>query len=69
MASLSADIEKLSLLQGAKFLRAYLECSDEIQAGIRGLVEILDDPDTDDDDRDTTLSTLADALFPDPMDL
>jgi lambda repressor-like predicted transcriptional regulator len=68
MATLNCEIEKLTLLQAAKFLRAYLECSDEIQAGIRGMLEILNDPNTDDDDRDMTLITLADALFPNPHD-
>ena len=66
MATLNPEIEKLTLLQAAKFLRAYLECSDEIQAGIRKMLEILNDPSTDEDDRDMTLFTLADALFPDP---
>jgi DNA-binding XRE family transcriptional regulator len=51
-------------MQAAKFLRAYLECSDEIQAGIREMLDILNDPETDEDDRDMTLITLADALFP-----
>ena len=66
MATLTPEIEKLTILQAAKFLHAYLECSDEIQAGIRNLLEILDNPETDDDDRDMTLITLADALFPRP---
>jgi lambda repressor-like predicted transcriptional regulator len=68
MATLQHEIEKLTLLQAAKFLRAYLECSDEIQAGIREMLEILNDPNTDDDDRDSTLITLADALFFNPND-
>lgn len=68
MATLDCEIEKLTLLQAAKFLRAYLECSNEIQAGIRGMLEILNDPNTDEDDRDRTLITLADALFPNPHD-
>jgi lambda repressor-like predicted transcriptional regulator len=66
MAALTPEIEKLSLLQATEFLRAYIECSDEIQAGIRDMLDILDDPDTDEDDRDSTLITLADALFPNP---
>ncbi len=68
MATLTPEIEKLTLLQAAKFLHAYLECSDEIRAGIRNLLEILNDPNTDEDDRDMTLFTLADALFPDPSE-
>jgi len=68
MATLTPEIEKLALLQATKFLRAYLECSDEIQAGIRDMLELLNDPNTDEDDRDMTLFTLADALFPNPHD-
>ncbi|MGA2035391.1 MAG: helix-turn-helix transcriptional regulator [Thermoguttaceae bacterium] len=68
MATLSPEIEKLTLLQAATFLRAYLECSDEIQAGIRDLLEILNDPNTEEDDHDMTLITLANALFPNPRD-
>ena len=68
MATLTPEIEKLTLLQAAKFLRAYLECSDEIQAGIHDLLDILNDPNTDEDDRDMTLLTLADALFPAPRE-
>ncbi len=68
MATLDCEIERLTLLQAAKFLRAYLECSDEIQAGIRGMLEILNDANTDEHDRNMTLITLADALFPDPRD-
>ena len=67
MATLTPEIEKLAILQASKFLRAYVECSDEIQAGIRNLLQILNDPNTDEDDRDMTLFTLADALFPDPL--
>jgi lambda repressor-like predicted transcriptional regulator len=68
VTTIPPEIERLTLLQAAKFLRAYLECSDEIQAGIRDMLEILNDPNTDEDDRDMTLITLADALFPDPHD-
>jgi predicted XRE-type DNA-binding protein len=66
MATLEQEINKLQLLQGAKFLRAYLECSDNVQAGIRELLDVVNDPETDDDDRESTLMTLADALFPNP---
>jgi plasmid maintenance system antidote protein VapI len=66
MATLEQEINTLQLLQGTKFLRAYLECSDEVQTGIRELLNVLNDPETDDDDRESTLMTLADALFPNP---
>jgi lambda repressor-like predicted transcriptional regulator len=65
-STLQNDIQKLQLLQATKFLRAYLECSDQIQAAIREMLDILNDPETDEDDRDMTLFTLADSLFPDP---
>jgi predicted XRE-type DNA-binding protein len=66
--TLDRDLQKLQTLQGAKFLQAYLECSDEIQKAIREMLEILNDPETDDDDRESTLFTLADALFPNPYE-
>lgn len=53
-----------NLLFAAKFLHAYAECSDEIQAGIREMVNIIVDESTDDDDRAMAAATLADALFP-----
>lgn len=68
MAVLNCEIEQLTLLQAAKVLRAFLECSDEIQAGIRDMLEIVNDPNTDESDRNMTLTTLADALFPNPRD-
>lgn len=56
----------MGILQGAKFLQAYLECSDEIQESVRELVAIVYDPNTDADDRIMSLHTLADALLPHP---
>jgi lambda repressor-like predicted transcriptional regulator len=65
MTTLERDIRQLTLMQAAKFLRAYLECSDAIQTHIRELLPIISDPNTDSDDREMTLATLADLLFPD----
>jgi lambda repressor-like predicted transcriptional regulator len=65
MTTLERDIRQLTLLQATKFLRAYLECSDAIQAHIRELLPIVNDPNTDADDREMSLATLADLLFPD----
>lgn len=56
---------KLHTLTGVKFLHAFMECSDAIQEGIRELVQIVHDPDTDEEDRSMAMFTLADALFPD----
>ncbi len=64
--TLETNIQKLQMLQAAQFLRAYLECSDEIQTDIRAMLDILTDPETDEDDCEMTLMTLADALFPNP---
>ena len=66
MNVLDNEIERLDFLRGSKFLQAYLECSDEIQSGIRDMLQILNDPDVDSDDREMTLVTLVDALFPHP---
>lgn len=60
------EIEKLELLKNAKILQAYLECSSEIQAGIREMLKVINDPNVDPDDREMALYTLADALFPSP---
>lgn len=66
MTVIDKDIEKLELLQGAKFLHAYLECSDPIQKSIVELLGVVCDKDVDPDDRDMALFTLADCLFPNP---
>lgn len=58
------ELTKSDLLAGTKFLHAYLECSDAVQAGIREMLAIVLDPDADPDDRDMAAFTLADALFP-----
>lgn len=62
--------EQLSdLKQAAKFrtfLHTFAECSDDIQKGILDMLEILDNPESDEDDRALAIHTLADALFPNP---
>lgn len=47
-------------------LHAFMECSDQVQADIRELVKLLNDPTIDSDDRYSICLTLADALFPNP---
>ena len=64
MTVIEKDIEKLELLQGAKFLHAFLECSDAIQKCIIELLGVVCDQGVDPDDRDMALFTLADCLFP-----
>ena len=48
----------------AQWLRAYVECSDEVQSVIDDMVEIIADADADDDDREMAVATLIEALFP-----
>lgn len=62
----SLGSSKQDLLYSAKVLHAFAECSDEIQAGILEVLEVLIDPETDPDDRQLAIATLADALFPNP---
>jgi hypothetical protein len=58
-------VETLAAAQhAAKLLRAYLECSNSIQTGIREMLDILSDPETDEDAYEMTLFTLEEALFP-----
>ena len=52
----------------AGVLHAYLEASDEIQAGIKQMLDIVYDADAHEDERVMALHTLADALFPHPHD-
>lgn len=48
----------------AKMFRAYLECSDEIQAVVRDMVDIVNDPNCDQDEKQAAIHTIAEALFP-----
>lgn len=43
-------------------IQTYLECSEELQAGIRDMLNILKDPETNNDDYYMSLATLAEAL-------
>ena len=48
------------------FLRAYLECSDEVQQAIREMLQVLEGPSTSEEQRQMAISTIADALFRNP---
>ena len=48
----------------ADVFQAYLECSDEIQAAIRDMVQVVNSPDAIQDEREAALVTIAEALFP-----
>ena len=47
-----------------KFLRAYLECSDELQECAREMIAIADSEESDADERNMAIDTLAEILFP-----
>lgn len=48
----------------ARLVRAYLECSDEMQQVIRDMVQIVEAPDADEDEREMAFRTIEEALFP-----
>lgn len=48
----------------AKCFRAYLECSGQVQGVIREMAEIVSSPESDEQEREMALGTLAEALFP-----
>ena len=47
-----------------KIRHALKECSDEVRQIVEELLDVLDDPETDDDDHAMTLATIREALFP-----
>jgi DNA-binding phage protein len=48
----------------ADLMRAFLECSDEVQNAIIEMAQIVNDPDADPDDQEMALATIQEALFP-----
>jgi lambda repressor-like predicted transcriptional regulator len=48
----------------AQVFRAFLECSDEVQAAIREMVEIVNDPEASEDEKYSASLTISEALFP-----
>lgn len=64
MSAIESELAKQQALLAAKLLHSYLECGDVIQAGIRKMLDVIDDPATDEDDRVMALHSLAEALFP-----
>lgn len=50
--------------QFADVFQSYLECSDEVQAAIIEMVKIVKAPDATDEERESALETMAEALFP-----
>ena len=48
----------------AQCFRAYLECSDHVQDVIRDMVNLVNDPETDEEIREAAHATITEALFP-----
>ncbi len=48
----------------AQWMHALMECSDVVQGVIRDMVEIMVDPDADDEDKEMAKATFLEALFP-----
>lgn len=48
----------------ADVFQAYLECSNEIQAAIREMVDIVHSDDATEDEREAAVITIAESLFP-----
>lgn len=48
----------------AQVFRAYIEASDEVQAVICDMCELINCAETDPDDREAAVATLTEALFP-----
>lgn len=48
----------------ADLMRAYMECSDEVQDAILEMTRIVNDPDAEPDEKEMALLTIQEALFP-----
>lgn len=65
MATISAkDLLSQNAFNAAKFLRAYKECSKEIQLIVDEMIEIVADDSIDWDDRTHAVDVIIEALFP-----
>jgi hypothetical protein len=62
---LHSEVARIAAYQGLLFIKAYLECSDEMRECIDSIVGCIFDPKTDEDDRDMSLTSVFDALFED----
>lgn len=58
------DILNNEVGQFAAFLRAYKECSPQVQAVVDEMVSIINDPDSTDEDREHASATILEALMP-----
>lgn len=62
--ALELKSKELSFEIGAKFVRAYLECSEAVRGIVQDMLEILGDEEADEEERHMALVTLGEALFP-----
>ena len=65
----ASDAKMESLKAAAQLhgiFRAFMECSNELQEHACSMFAIISDPETTEDERQLTLMTLADILFPNP---
>jgi DNA-binding XRE family transcriptional regulator len=60
--SISAD--RLTSVMFANVFQAYLECSDEVQAAIKEMVQVINADDATYDEREAAIATISEALFP-----
>jgi len=60
----TTPINPEALLFSAPLLRAFMECSDDLQVHAKNMVTAICDPELDDDDRMLAATTLFEILFP-----
>ncbi len=63
-ATVNQGFSPEALLNSASVLRAFIECSDELQGHAKNMVQAMCDPDLDDDDRYLAATTLLEILLP-----
>lgn len=51
-----------------EFIRRYLECSDSVQSVVRSMFAVLEHDQTTEEDRQRAITTIADALFLNPLE-
>jgi len=48
----------------ADVFQSYMECSDDVQAAVREMVKVVKSVDATEEERDSAIETIAEALFP-----
>lgn len=62
--SQKSDVDRLNARLFAQFHRAYAEASDDVQEIIHEMVQIINDPAADENEKNAAADTLLEALFP-----